>query len=290
MRLGYNTNGLAFHRWTEAIEMLADIGYESVAITLDHHCLDPYAAGLAHEVERMAGVLSRLGLASVIETGARFLLNPRVKHEPTLLSSISGERSLRIDFLKRAVDIACDLGSDAVSFWSGALVESAGESLAPEAAMARLAEGCVQLIDHASARKMKLGFEPEPGMFIDTFSQFEKLLAEVDDPVFGLTIDIGHVHCVEQGTIAGYLRQWEGRLFNVHIEDMCRGVHEHLRFGDGEIDFVPVMQALDDIGYAGGVHVELSRHSHMAPEVARESFEFLQRLRRNGENYSAPIV
>ena len=280
MRLGYNTNGLAFHRWTEGIEMLADIGYESVAITLDHHCLDPYAEGLAHEVERMAGLLSRLGLASVVETGARFLLNPRVKHEPTLLSGLSDERSLRIDFLKRAIDIACDLGSDAVSFWSGALGHSLGESLAPEAAMARLADGCTQVIDHASARKMKLAFEPEPGMFIDTFAQFEKLIEQVDDPVFGLTIDVGHVHCVEQGTIAGYLRQWEGRLFNVHIEDMCRGVHEHLRFGDGEIDFMPVMQELGEIGYAGGVHVELSRHSHMAPEVARESFDFLQRLSR----------
>jgi sugar phosphate isomerase/epimerase len=273
MRLGYNTNGLAFHRWTEGIALLADIGYESVAITLDHHCLDPYAKGVAREVTRMGGILAQRDMASVIETGARFLLNPRAKHEPTLLSATPDERSLRIDFLKRAIDIARDLGSDAVSFWSGAL----RENLSPEAAQARLAAGCTQVIDHARVRKMKLAFEPEPGMFVDTFARFEKLLAQVDDPLFGLTIDIGHVHCVEQGAIAGYLRQWSGRLFNVHIEDMRRGVHEHLRFGEGEIDFVPVMQALHEIGYGGGVHVELSRHSHLVPEVARESFEFLQR-------------
>ena len=276
MRLGYNTNGLAFHRWSEGLELLADIGYESVAITIDHHCLDPYGAGLPHEVERMAGLLSRLGLASVVETGARFLLNPRVKHEPTLMSPTSDERSLRIDFLKRAVDIACDLGSDAVSFWSGTL----REPLSPEAAMSRLADGCRQVIDHASARNMRLAFEPEPGMFIDTFAQFEKLLEKIDNSAFGLTIDIGHVHCIEQGAIADYLRHWKRRLYNVHIEDMCRGVHEHLRFGDGEIDFGSVMQALGEIGYAGGVHVELSRHSHVAPEVARESFDFLQRFCR----------
>jgi sugar phosphate isomerase/epimerase len=283
MRLGYNTNGLAFHRWNEALEMLADIGYQSVAITLDHHCLDPYAAGLAHEVDRMAALLSRLGFASVIETGARFLLNPRVKHDPTLLSPSADERSRRIDFLKRAVDIAGDLGSDAVSFWSGALNStgnSADESLSPDEAMARLAAGCAQVIDHALARNMRLGFEPEPGMFIDTFAQFERLLALVDAPLFGLTIDIGHVHCVEEGAIADHLRQWKDRLFNVHIEDMRRGVHEHLRFGEGEIDFEPVMQTLDDIGYSGGVHVELSRHSHMAPQAARESFDFLQRFLR----------
>ena len=53
--------------------------------------------------------------------------------------------------------------------------------------------------------------------------------------------------------------------------------HKHLRFGEGEIDFAPVMQALTEIGYTGGVHVELSRHSHMAPEVARESLAFLRR-------------
>lgn len=46
MHLGYNTNGLACHRWDDALSLLADSGYESVAITLDHDCLDPYAPGL----------------------------------------------------------------------------------------------------------------------------------------------------------------------------------------------------------------------------------------------------
>jgi sugar phosphate isomerase/epimerase len=210
----------------------------------------------------------------VIETGARFLLNPRAKHEPTLLAASSEERAVRVDFLKRSIDIACDLDSDAVSFWSGTL----RDSIAPEAALARLAEGCDEVVEYASAHTMNLGFEPEPGMFVERFSQFEQLLELVDAPVFGLTIDIGHVHCVEDGPIAGHVRCWAPRLVNVHIEDMRRGVHEHLRFGEGEIDFRPVMQALAEIGYAGGVHVELSRHSHMAPEVARESIDFLRGL------------
>jgi sugar phosphate isomerase/epimerase len=59
---------------------------------------------------------------------------------------------------------------------------------------------------------------------------------------------------------------------------MLKGVHEHLRFGEGEIDFAPVIRTLKEIGYAGAVHVELSRHSHMAPDVARESYAFLRGL------------
>ena len=125
---------------------------------------------------------------------------------------------------------------------------------------------------------MQLAFEPEPGMLVETLEQYGRLAEQVGSPRFGLTIDIGHVQCVEAGSIADLLRRWAQPLCNVHIEDMRRSVHEHLRFGEGEIDFPPVMAALREIGYTGCVNVELSRHSHMAPEVLRESFEFLSRL------------
>jgi sugar phosphate isomerase/epimerase len=50
-------------------------------------------------------------------------------------------------------------------------------------------------------------------------------------------------------------------------------------FGEGEIEFGPVLRALDEIGYAGGVHVELSRHSHDAVETARRALAFLEAAR-----------
>ena len=274
MRLGYNTNGLAFHRWPEAIELLAEIGYQSVAITVDHHCLDPFSPDLGRDVQKMRRLLERFGLISVIETGARFLLNPRVKHDPMLMSPEPEARQVRIDFLKRCIDIAAELESEAVSFWSGAL----REPIPDEAALACLADGCDAVCEYATAKNVRLAFEPEPGMFIETMAQYARLTELVDAPCFGLTIDVGHLHCVDEGPISDHLRQWRDRLFNVHIEDMRRGVHEHLRFGEGEIDFVPVLATLKEISYSGGVNVELSRHSHVAPQVMRESFEFLQRI------------
>ena len=56
---------------------------------------------------------------------------------------------------------------------------------------------------------------------------------------------------------------------------MIPGVHEHLMFGQGTIDFPPIIRALHAISYPGGVHVELSRHSHMGVEAVRTSAAFL---------------
>jgi sugar phosphate isomerase/epimerase len=76
--------------------------------------------------------------------------------------------------------------------------------------------------------------------------------------------------------VSKFLTEWKHVLWNVHIEDMRRGVHEHLMFGEGEIDFGPVLRTLEEIGYAGGVHVELSRHSHDAVNTAGRALAFLR--------------
>ena len=78
--------------------------------------------------------------------------------------------------------------------------------------------------------------------------------------------------------IADQIREWADRLANVHIEDMRQGVHEHLMFGEGEIDFPPVFAALHEIGYSGLVSVELSRHSHEGPTAARRAYNYLRPL------------
>jgi L-ribulose-5-phosphate 3-epimerase len=271
MLLGYNTNGFAHHRLEDAVVLLAELGYRSIALTLDYHALNPFDPNLARQLSAVKALLEKHSLCSVIETGARFLLDSRRKHQPTLLSPLP-DRAQRLDFLKKAVDIAAALGSDAVSFWSGKTDSPAS----PHELMETLAGGCLDLCRHAEARRMRLAFEPEPGMLVDTMDRFAELRERVDHPLFGLTIDIGHLHCLGEVPIADQLRRWSERLWNIHIEDMRRGVHDHLMFGEGEIAFGEVLGALNEIGYEGGVHVELSRHSHDAVETARRSFAFLR--------------
>ncbi len=112
-------------------------------------------------------------------------------------------------------------------------------------------------------------------MFIDTMARYDELCHRLGDDRLRLTLDVGHLHCQREQPLADYIGRYSGRLVNVHLEDMRAGVHEHLMFGEGEIDFEAVMGALRDARYRGGVHVELSRHSHVGPQAAQQAFDFL---------------
>lgn len=273
LRYGYGTNGLVDHRLETALVLLAEEGYDGVALTLDHYHLDPFGREGRSYVAWLRRRLAALGLGVVIETGARFLLDPRAKHQPTLCSEAPEERRLRLRYLRAALSIAVELGAEAVSFWSG----TPPPGCAPDTAWARLVDGCAALVEVAAAEGISLGFEPEPGMLVDRIDGFERLAGALGDPPgFGLTLDIGHCRCNEDDDAAGCVRRAGPRLVNVQIDDMRRGVHEHLPLGEGEVDFPPVLAALRECGYRGLVSVELPRDSHRAHELVPRSIRFLR--------------
>jgi L-ribulose-5-phosphate 3-epimerase len=269
LRFGYGTNGFANHGLDDALMVIADLGYDGVALTLDHDHLDPFAPNLARRVFHLADRLRGHGLAVVIETGARYLLDPWHKHAPTLLHE---DRRRRVDFLRRAVAIGADLGAEAVSFWAGVRPNEVD----PGTAWQRLVDGCAEIV--AAADGVPMGCEPEPGMLVADIADWQRLHADLGEPVgFGMTLDIGHCRAIEPATVPQCVALAGPYLVNVQIDDMRRGVHEHLEFGEGEIDFPPVLRALRDTGYGGLVSVELPRHSHTAPDTARRSLEFLRK-------------
>ena len=272
--LGYNTNGFICHSLKSTIEIIAGLGYRCVAITLDHCALNPYQPGLEQEIKSVKEMLKQYRLSCVIETGARFLLDPWHKHEPTLISNKSKDRKYRLDFLKKAVDIGAKLDAKAVSFWSGKKLENVDD----ENAWKWLVSGCRELSDYAENQWIPLAFEPEPGMFIETLSRYRKLKEDVENDIFGLTLDLGHAFLTEDVTVGESIWMFRHDIKNIHIEDMKKGVHEHLFFGEGDMNFPEIFHALEKIGYDGPINVELSRHSHNAVKVAKKAINFLFRI------------
>lgn len=273
LRLAYSTNGLTDLRLTDALTLLADLGYHGVALTLDHMHLDPVAPGLARRTAEVAGHLDRLGLAVAVETGARYVLDPRVKHGPSLLDPDPAARARRTALLADAVRVAADLGATATHCFSGVRPPAT----APEAAWERLADALAPVLDAAGRAGVPLAVEPEPGHLVGELADFHRLRERLGDPgALRLTLDLGHCQCLEPAPVAACVTAAAPWLAHVQIEDMRRGVHEHLPFGEGEIDFPPVLAALSAAGYRGLVSVELPRHSHAGPELAERSLAFLR--------------
>lgn len=271
-RLGYNTNGFNCHSLESALEIISSLGYRGVAITLDNYILNPWNSGLAENIERVARNLKKYSLACVIETGARFLLDPLHKHEPTLLSKNAEGRKTRLNFLKSALDIADRLDAEALSFWSGKKQDTVDRS----DAWKWLISGCRNLAAYAEKSAVPLAFEPEPGMFIENLSQYQKLKKEVAHELFCLTLDVGHAFLAETIPVGECIHKFRDDIRNVHIEDMDKSIHRHLFFGEGQIDFSEIFKAFKAISYTGLLNVELSRHSHDAVNTARRSYDYLR--------------
>ena len=270
LRLAYNTNGVANHRLEDALALIADSGYQGVALTLDHHHLDPFAPELSRRAEELGSWLAARDLGVVIETGARFLLDPRRKHEPTLVSPEPEGRARRIDFLTRALDIAAVCGAEAVSFWAG--VPRPG--VTREDAWRFLEAGLAEIAARAEERGVVAALEPEPGMLIETIDDYQRIRPVA--PTLRLALDLGHCLVTEEREPDAAVRELAAELGTVTIEDMRRGVHDHLPFGQGDMDTVAALRALHDVRFTRLVCVELSRDSHRAHTMVPEALAALR--------------
>ncbi|MEU6058446.1 sugar phosphate isomerase/epimerase family protein [Streptomyces sp. NPDC047097] len=289
LRFGYGTNGLTDLRLDDALGLLADLGYHGVGLTLDHMHLDPLAPGLAARTGKVAARLAKLGLGVTVETGARYVLDPRRKHGPSLLDPEPEGRAARAGLLTTAVRVAADLGAHAVHCFSGTLPADT----TAETAWQRLGDSLAPVLKAAETIGVPLAVEPEPGHLLATLADFHHLRSLLGDPgpdLLGLTLDIGHCQCLEPASPADCVRAAAPWLRHVQIEDMRRGVHEHLPFGDGEIDFPPVLDALAATGYRGLTVVELPRHSHAGPQLARSSLALLRALTDPSSPAPAPAL
>jgi len=268
LRFAYNTNGAANHRLDDALALIADAGYDGVALTLDIHHLDPFADGFPGERRRVAARLRQLSLGCVIETGARFLLDPRAKHEPTLLTADPAGRARRIEFLSRALEAAAETGADAMSFWAG--VPKPGVS--PGDAQAWLCDGAEQVARRAEALGTTAALEPEPGMLIETVDDWAALAI----PGLRLALDTGHCIVTGERDPAAAVAEFAPHLGTVSIEDMKRGVHVHLPFDEGDMDVPGVLRALEAAHFDKLVCVEMSRESHRADTMVPASLAYLK--------------
>ncbi|BDZ65231.1 EboA domain-containing protein [Agromyces mangrovi Wang et al. 2018] len=249
--VGYGTNGFGDHPLDDALDVLDALGYRALALTLGHPHLDPFADDARDRARELRLRLDDMGWRVVIETGGRYTLDPFRKHRPNLLDP---DGAARVELLERAIDLAGVLRADAVSFWSGTLPRGTET----DEALDRLVTRVGGLAATAASAGVALALEPEPGMLVETVADALAVRAAAGDPAaLRLTVDLGHCVAVEPGGVVGALGEAGGLLANVQVDDMRSGVHEHLEFGDGELDLSAALGTLSAAGYTGIAAVEL---------------------------------
>jgi sugar phosphate isomerase/epimerase len=119
-------------------------------------------------------------------------------------------------------------------------------------------------------------------MLVETADDFYRLRALLGEPGAPLRLALDTGHCLVTGDRdpADAVRATAADLGTVAVEDMRRGVHEHLPFGEGDMDTAAVLRALADVQFDRLVTVELSRDSHRAHEMVPRALKYLKSRER----------
>jgi L-ribulose-5-phosphate 3-epimerase len=259
LSLGCQTSGFATQPLPAALTAIANCGYRGAALTLDTQHCNPFTIEPA-ELAQLRQALGSLHLRVAIETDAPHLLHPDRAHYPTLVSNEG--RQIRLELLRRAVDIAHTLGADCVSFWSGAAEPEATEHQAWD----WLVTGCLALADHAKRRGVQLAFEPTAGMLVDDMAKFEVLKKHITSARFGLTLDVPHVLKKETTPFRQVYGKFANLIRNVHL-----GPVTAWQSRDGELELARILRVLADNKYGGLINVAAPATDH-----ARSAHEFLR--------------
>jgi sugar phosphate isomerase/epimerase len=221
-----------------SIERVARFGYDAIELVGEPD---------AHDWERVRRLTTDAGIGvssicSIYTGAARDLTNADVSN-----------REKAVSYSKRVADFAAATGAPIMIIAPSPVGKMAPES-APEQEWAWAAEGIQAVADHAATQNVQLCIEAwnrYETHFINRISQALDLMKAVDRPNVGVMGDTFHMN-IDDPDIAGAVREAGDKMIHIHFADSNRAAP-----GQGHTDFVPVMQALKDVGYKGHITFEL---------------------------------
>ncbi|HEX8947609.1 MAG TPA: sugar phosphate isomerase/epimerase family protein [Dissulfurispiraceae bacterium] len=277
MKLAFSTNAFVRYSVFKAIEKIAEIGYEGVELVADIPHLYIYSI-TESDMKKLKETIARshIQVANINANTARGYYG-KIFWDPLFEPSIANPditvRKWRIDYTKRCIDLAHSLGCFNVSITSGRMIPGVPLS----ESMDILRESLREILVHAEERDVRIGLEPEPGLLIEYSSELASLLAEMNSPLLGANLDLGHSHVLGEDP-EEVIRTFSEKIFHVHAEDIRSRKHYHLIPGSGDMDFERLFSDLDKYSYGGFVTVELYTYPYQADEAARKAFGYLKGL------------
>lgn len=216
------------------------------------------------------------------------------------------EREKAIQYTKRTIDFAHQLGAQAVVLHLGAAVRDIGPPKRLEQRLKTILKGgdinplevrfvqqrleqmrraeekerlkallrsLEELVEYAHNKGVKLGAENRFHYFqIPNFEEMGQILNHFPEGSIYYWHDMGHAQVLEFlgfGEHEAFLQEYGGRMLGIHIHD-CRGDEDHLAPGMGEVDFGIITPYLTP-----GMIKVMELKDTIAPEQVLNGLKFL---------------
>lgn len=242
----------------DAIQRLARLGYDGIEIWGGRPHM--YRDDLNNQLDEITRLLAQNNL-----TVCNFI--PAQFRYPSILCSLNETvRRDSVTYIKSAMDNAARVGAPSVSVCPGMTLH--GENIAQ--GWAQLRRSLIEVLEYAEKKNLRVLIEPAhrwETTLIRTVDEALRMIAEIQSPRLGVLLDTGHAH-VNGEDLADAVRKLKNVPLHIHIDDNDGASDSHHIPGAGKIDYAPFARALNEIGYAGFVSVELGFQYTLEPDAA----------------------
>ena len=246
--LRYGVNSFSY-MWTqsalECVRHLAQTGFDEFELmTMPGH-LWP---------DELDEVQRRVLLAHFDDLGVRVRSLNHTGLDQNLCSALPEVRSYTVGLFRKLIELARQLRAANVIVVPGRL-----NPLLPAPGSRHvdwLYESLTQLTGVAEDSGVTLALENIPIGPLPRIGPMIDMVRRVDSPALRICYDVANGHYAGEDPVAG-LEAAAPWLDVVHLSDTTRRVWRHDVLGDGDIDFAPIVKAIDAVGHVRKPLIEL---------------------------------
>jgi len=271
MKLAFSTNAFSKVSLSEAIKVIAEIGYQGVEIMADRPHLWPED----FSDEMILNVVEEARDLNIEFSNINGFMMKAIGdiHHPSWIETDPSDRRIRLSHTIECLKIAARLGAPSVS------TEPGGPLVSDDLKLQRSIFGDLVRKAGKTAQDLdvRLLIEPEPELLLESMDDTVDFIKSLQlSAGLGINFDIGHFFCIGQDP-AELIRKYPDCLEHIHIEDIAANrKHHHLIPGHGALDFKAIFAALFDVNYKGFITVELYPYEDEPEKAAEEAFRFLK--------------
>lgn len=184
------------------------------------------------------------------------------------------EQQNTLDYVRRLIDLAAELGSNVVAgpFYSSVGRCNLHTESEKEQQQELVAGNLLKLCDHAEKAGITLALEPLNRFetdFINTLGQAQAIIKKVGSPVLKILADTFHMN-IEEASSSKALKEAGSLVGHVHASASHRGIP-----GPDQVDWRGVFTTLQDLNYSGDIAIETFSTDNVT--IARAASIWVQR-------------